>query len=134
MRPFAPASGGQAAAGAACGAERPLVADLLALRELQASLALEETDAAVVRVGTNAVVEILALECGLTLVDATPNHPEIRFGWSQGRAMPRPDVEALSRAHDPLIEEVRRGRVASRLAACRCLPRRAPWACSRSWL
>jgi signal transduction histidine kinase len=114
MRPFAPASGGPAAAPAA-GAGRPLVADLLALRELQASLALEETDTAVVRVGTNAVVEILAIECGLTLVDATPHHPDIRFGWCQGRAMPREEVESLARGLEPVIDEVRRGRVASRL-------------------
>jgi signal transduction histidine kinase len=117
MRPFA---SGTAAA------ERPLVADLLALRELQASLALEETDTAVVRVGTNAVVEILAIECGLTLVDATPQHSEIRFGWCQGRAMPRQDVEALTRALDPAIDEVRRGRVASRLLGSQGAPGSLP--------
>ena len=131
MRPFAPASGGRPAApaagpGSASGAGRPLVADLLALRELQASLALEESDTAVVRVGTNAVVEILAIECGLTLVDAVPHHPEIRFGWCQGRAMPREEVETLTRALDPVIEEVRRGRVASRLLGSQGSPGSVP--------
>jgi signal transduction histidine kinase/GAF domain-containing protein len=131
MRPFAPASGGPAAtpaagAGSAPGAGRPLVADLLALRELQASLALEETDTAVVRVGTNAVVEILAIECGLTLVDATPHHPEIRFGWCQGRAMPREEVETLGRGLEAVIEEVRRSRVASRLLGSHGAPGSAP--------
>jgi signal transduction histidine kinase len=122
---MARASGALPAAGAAS-AERPLVADLLALRELQTSLALEETDTAVVRVGTNAVVEILAIECGLTLVDATPHHPEIRFGWSQGRAMPRQDVEALTRTLEPVIEEVRRSRVASRLLGSQGAPGSVP--------
>jgi signal transduction histidine kinase len=131
MRPFAPASGGQAAAPAAgaapaSAAGRPLVADLLALRELQASLALEETDTAVVRVGTNAVVEILAIECGLTLLDATPDHAEIRFGWCQGRAMPREEVDTVTRGLEGVIDEVRRGRVPSRLLGGQGAPGSVP--------
>ncbi|HYV17901.1 MAG TPA: GAF domain-containing protein [Verrucomicrobiae bacterium] len=92
---------------------RPLAADLLALRELQASLGLEETDLGVVRIGTNAIVEILAIDCGIALVDATATRPEIRFGWCQGRAMPQAEIEALLRALERDLQDVRRGRVPS---------------------
>jgi signal transduction histidine kinase/GAF domain-containing protein len=92
---------------------RPLIADLLALRELQTSLSLEETDLGVVRIGTNAIVEILAIDCGVTLVDATGSRPEIRFGWCQGRAMPQAEIESLLRALERDLQDVRRGRVAS---------------------
>ncbi|HET8945684.1 MAG TPA: hypothetical protein VFQ07_01770, partial [Candidatus Polarisedimenticolia bacterium] len=92
---------------------RPLAADLLALRELQASLGLEETDLGVVRIGTNAIVEILAIDCGVALVDATATRPEIRFGWCQGRAMPQAEIEALLRALERDLQDVRRGRVPS---------------------
>src|SRR5262245_41429825 len=84
-------------------AARPLAADLLSLRELQASLALEETDAAVIRVGTNAIVEILAIDCGLSLYDAEPGRPPIRFGWLQGRAMIEGEMDSLCRA---LVDEI----------------------------
>jgi signal transduction histidine kinase len=90
---------------------RPLAADLLALRELQTSLGLEETDLGVVRIGTNAIVEILAIDCGLALVDATANRPEIRFGWCQGHAMPQAEIESLLRALARDLQDVRRGRV-----------------------
>src|SRR5262245_37304701 len=88
---------------------RPLAADLLALRELQTSLGLEETDLGVIRVGTNAIVEILAIDCGLALIDATATRPEIRFGWCQGRAMPQSEVEALLRALERDLSDVRPG-------------------------
>jgi len=94
---------------------RPLAADLLALRELQTSLGLEESDLGVIRVGTNAIVEILAIDCGLALVEATATRPEIRFGWCQGRAMPQAEVEALLRALERDLNDVRRGRVPSLL-------------------
>src|SRR5262245_13914541 len=97
------ASAPGAASGAASGAGpvglpaafagRPLAADLLSLRELQASLALEENDDAVVRVGTNAIVEILAVDCGLAMVDAEAGRPPIRFGWLQGRAMTHSELD-----------------------------------------
>src|SRR5262245_11417397 len=96
------AIGGSPAAGSATtrppltgAAPRPLVADLLPLRKLQASLALEETDDAVVRVGTNAIVEILAIDCGLAIVETTPGRPPLRFGWLQGRAMTAPEMDSL---------------------------------------
>src|SRR5215475_2869826 len=76
-------------------APRPLVADLLSLRELQASLALEQSDDAVVRVGTNAIVEILAIDCGLAIVEGAPGRPPLRFGWLQGRAMTAPEMDSL---------------------------------------
>jgi len=92
---------------------RALAADLLALRELQTSLGLEESDLGVVRIGTNAIVEILAIDCGLALVDATATRPEIRFGWCQGRAMPQAEIESLLRALERDLQDVRRGRVTS---------------------
>ena len=104
-----------AADGIRRGSGRPLAADLLALRELQTSLGLEESDLGVIRVGTNAIVEILAIDCGLALVDATASRPEIRFGWCQGRAMPQAEVEALLRALERDLNDVRRGRVPSLL-------------------
>ncbi|HUD72566.1 MAG TPA: GAF domain-containing protein, partial [Dongiaceae bacterium] len=98
-------------------APRPLVADLLSLRELQASLALEETDDAVVRVGTNAIVEILAIDCGLAIVETTPGRPPLRFGWLQGRAMTAPEMESLQRTLEREIAEVRDGSSGTRLLA-----------------
>src|SRR5262245_34894613 len=92
---------------------RPLAADLLALRELQTSLGLEESDLGVIRVGTNAIVEILAIDCGLALIEATATRPEIRFGWCQGRTMPQAEVESLLRALERDLNDVRRGRVSS---------------------
>src|SRR5262245_50710158 len=102
------ASATGAASGAASGAGpvglpaafagRPLAADLLSLRELQASLALEENDDAVVRVGTNAIVEILAVDCGLALVDGAEGRPDIRFGWLQGRTMANGEMDSLAEA------------------------------------
>src|SRR5436190_23752357 len=77
---------------------RPLAADLLALRELQTSLGLEETDLGVVRIGTNAIVEILAIDRGLALVDATATRPEPPLGWCEGRASPQREIESVPRA------------------------------------
>ena len=99
----------------AAGSGRTLVADLLALRELQASLALEESDQAVVRVGTNAIVEILTLDGGITFIDAFAGRPELRFGWRQGRAMPQDEIESLARALERELQDVRAGRCASLL-------------------
>src|SRR6185436_4223058 len=98
-------------------APRPLVADLLSLRELQASLALEETDDAVVRVGTNAIVEILAIDCGLAIVETTPGRQPLRFGWLQGRAMTAPEMDSLQRTLEREIAEVRDGSSGTRLLA-----------------
>jgi signal transduction histidine kinase len=94
---------------------KPLAADLLAVRELQASLGLEDAAEAVVRVGTNATVEILAVECGLTFIDAEGPHPALRFGWGQGRTMPAAEADALERGLEGSIDEVRSGRAGSLL-------------------
>src|SRR5215510_6901994 len=64
------------------------VADLLALRELQTSLGLEQTAEAVLRAGINAIVEILAIDCGLVLLESDDRHGTLRVGWCQGRIMP----------------------------------------------
>jgi signal transduction histidine kinase/ActR/RegA family two-component response regulator len=96
-------------------AGRPLAADLLSLRELQASLALEENDDAVVRVGTNAIVEILAVDCGLALVDGAEGRPPIRFGWLQGRAMATGEMDSLAEALKGDIAAAREGRTGTQL-------------------
>jgi len=98
---------------------RSLLADLLALRELQASLALEESDEAVVRVGANAIVEILTLDGGLVLVDGFGSRPEIRFGWRQGRTMAQREIEGLSRALGRELSDVRAGRCGNLLLSTR---------------
>jgi len=105
-------------------AGRPLAADLLSLRELQASLALEENDDAVVRVGTNAIVEILAIDCGLALVDGEAGRPPIRFGWLQGRAMVAAEMDSLAEALKRAIASARDGSTGTQLlvAASRAVP------------
>src|SRR5262245_8324274 len=87
----------------------------MSLQELQASLALEENDDAVVRVGTNAIVEILAIDCGLAMVDAEAGRPPIRFGWLQGRAMTHSEMESLAAALDREIAAARDGSAGTRL-------------------
>jgi signal transduction histidine kinase len=98
---------------------RSLLADLLALRELQASLALEESDEAVIRVGANAIVEILTLDGGLVLVDGFGPRPEIRFGWRQGRTMATREIEGLARALGRELSDVRAGRCGNLLLSTR---------------
>jgi len=98
---------------------RSLLADLLALRELQASLALEESDEAVVRVGANAIVEILALDGGLVFIDGFSGRPEIRLGWRQGRSMPQREIDALARALERELADVRAGRCGNLLLSTR---------------
>jgi len=105
-------------------AGRPLAADLLSLRELQASLALEENDDAVVRVGTNAIVEILAIDCGMSLVDGEEGRPPIRFGWLQGRAMVDTEMDSLAAALKRAITSARDGSAGTQLlvATSRAVP------------
>jgi signal transduction histidine kinase len=98
---------------------RSLLADLLALRELQASLALEESDEAVIRVGANAIVEILTLDGGLVLVDGFGPRAEIRFGWRQGRTMAPREIETLARALGRELSDVRAGRCGNLLLSTR---------------
>ncbi len=70
-----------------------------------------------VRVGTNAIVEILAIDCGLAIVETTPGRPPLRFGWLQGRAMTAPEMESLQRTLEREIAEVRDGTSGTRLLA-----------------
>src|SRR5882672_1186543 len=91
------------------------VADLLALRELQASLGLEQTTEAVLRVGINAIVEILAIDCGLVLLDADERHGVLRVGWCQGRIIPTSEADLLERALGREIDTLRQGRQAGSL-------------------
>jgi len=105
-------------------AGRPLAADLLSLRELQASLALEENDDAVVRVGTNAIVEILAIDCGMALVDGEEGRGPIRFGWLQGRAMAAAEMDSLAGALKREIGSARDGSAGTQIlvATARAVP------------
>jgi signal transduction histidine kinase len=91
------------------------VADLLALRELQASLGQEQTVEAVLRTGINAIVEILAIDCGLVLLDPDDRHGALRVGWCQGRIMPTSESDLLERALAREIETLREGRRAGSL-------------------
>jgi len=91
------------------------VADLLALRELQTSLGLEQTTEAVLRVGINAIVEILAIDCGLVLLDADERHGLMRVGWCQGRIIPASEADLLERTLGREIDTLRQGRQAGSL-------------------
>jgi signal transduction histidine kinase len=91
------------------------IADLLALRELQSSLGQEQSVESVLRTGINAIVEILAIDCGLVLLDADDRHALLRFGWCQGRIMPTSESDVLERALGREIDTLREGRRAGGL-------------------
>jgi signal transduction histidine kinase/GAF domain-containing protein len=103
------------APGAPSAPSKARVADLLALRELQASLGQEQTVEAVLRTGINAIVEILAIDCGLVLLDADERHGALRVGWCQGRIMPTSKSDVLERALAREIGTLREGRRAGSL-------------------
>src|SRR5258705_5019475 len=103
------------APGAPSAPTKARVADLLALRELQASLGQEQSVEAVLRTGINAIVEILAIDCGLVLLDADDRHALLRVGWCQGRIMPTSESDVLERALAREIDTLREGRRAGSL-------------------
>jgi signal transduction histidine kinase/CheY-like chemotaxis protein/GAF domain-containing protein len=86
------------------------IADLLALRELQSSLGLEQTTESALRTGINAIVEILTIDCGLVLLDADERHGLLRVGWCQGRVIPTSEADLLERALGREIDTLRQGR------------------------
>jgi signal transduction histidine kinase/CheY-like chemotaxis protein/transcriptional regulator with GAF, ATPase, and Fis domain len=86
----------------------PLLAYLESLHELQTALSQEERDDEILRVGTTTAVEVLGVDCGLSLVAADGDAPPLRFGWREGCQLAQHEIEIITRNLDESLEQVRR--------------------------
>jgi signal transduction histidine kinase/ActR/RegA family two-component response regulator len=85
-----------------------LLVHLESIHELQTVLSQEERDDEILRIGTTAAVEILGIDCGLSLVATDGDAPPLRYGWREGCQLAQHEIEIITRNLDEPLEAVRR--------------------------
>jgi signal transduction histidine kinase/CheY-like chemotaxis protein len=95
--PVAPSATGRPASASPGSGSASIVARLRSVLEAQASLALEEREEDVLRVGVASAVEILGADCGLGAVGGGEADGGTRCGWGEGHRLARHEAEVLFR-------------------------------------